>query len=69
MPFRREALRSEREQRVAHMRRHPRIHAMRDDEVELAVRGRKRRQVPFDERDVRKAQRIDRTASGVERAR
>ena len=64
-----EAFGSEGKQRVADIRRHPRIHAMRDDEVELAVRGRKRRQVPLHERDVRKSESADRTPSGVERVR
>jgi hypothetical protein len=65
----REALGSEGEQRVRDGRRHPRIHAMRDDEVELSVRRRERRQVLFDERDVVEAERADRAPSFFDRRR
>ena len=67
--IRRKARAGQRKQRVANGRRHPRIDAVRDDVVECAVRRRKRRQVFFDEGDVRQSQLGNHPASGIECAR
>jgi len=49
--------------------RQPRVHAVRDDEVELAGRGVERREVRFDELDVRQPEGADRSPPLLDRSR
>jgi len=59
----------EREKAVAHRGRDPRVHAVGDHVVEVAVRGIERREVLLDQHNVAQPERRDRRAPGGERAR
>ena len=58
-----------REQSIPHAGRHPGINAVRNDVVEGAMRRRKRGQVLFDQRHIRKPEFGDHPAPGLHRAR